>query len=121
MGKNWHQVVQDENKEVLVAYITSYCGACKELEPILDELAKTVHEDMIIATFNGDANEAEGLVRPKGFPAIVFYPKDKKEGIVYTGASREFTDLMTWLEEKSPTYNPAYASMSAFGDTVEEL
>ncbi len=79
------------------------------------------HEDMIIATFNGEANEAEGLVRPHGFPSIVFYPKDNKAGITYDGVGRELLDLKTWLWENSPAYNTAFPSNPASGDMEEEL
>ena len=64
VGKNWRQIVMDPTKDVLVAYVAEYCAACKELTPILDELAKKTPDDLIIATFNGDYNEAEGLTRP---------------------------------------------------------
>ena len=63
VGKNWEQVVKDETKDVLVKYYAPWCGHCKKLAPIWDELAEEVKdiEDLVIAKFDATANEVAGI------------------------------------------------------------
>lgn len=77
----------DETKDVLVEYYAPWCGHCKSLAPIYDELALKLKENtnLVIAKMDATANEVEG-VNIKGFPTIIFYPKaDKKNPITYDG------------------------------------
>lgn len=102
VGKNFEEIVKDSNKDVLVKYYAPWCGHCKKLAPVWEELAKAYENEsnLVIAKFDATANEADG-VQVQGFPTIIFYPKDNKEGITYDGG-RELDDFKKWLDENSP-------------------
>jgi protein disulfide-isomerase A1 len=102
VGKNWEEIVLDTTKDVLVEYYAPWCGHCKKLAPIWDELGEKYKDEknLVIAKFDATANEAEA-VNVRGFPTLIFYPKDNKEGINYEG-DRSLTAFTEWLEQNSP-------------------
>jgi len=119
VGKNWEQVVKDETKDVLVKYYAPWCGHCKKLAPIWDELAEEVKdiEDLLIAKFDATANEVAGL-SIKGYPTLKYYPKDNKAGVDYSGG-RELNDFKNFLSENSSAYKAAKPAQVETGAEAE--
>jgi protein disulfide-isomerase A1 len=110
VGKNWDQIVKDETKDVLVKYYAPWCGHCKALAPVWDQLAEDVKDidDLVIAKFDATMNEVAGL-EIRGYPTLKFYPKDNKAGVDYDG-DRELDDFKKWLGENSSAYKAARAN-----------
>lgn len=104
VGDNWADIVMDTSKDVLVKYYAPWCGHCKKLAPIWDELAESVShiDDLVIAKFDATLNEVEGLAI-KGYPTLKWYPKDNKAGIDFEGG-RELPDFVAYLAEHSSAY-----------------
>jgi protein disulfide-isomerase A1 len=103
VGKQFEEIVKDKTKDVFVKYYAPWCGHCKKLTPVWTELGEAMaeHKDLIIGKFDATVNEAEG-VEVRGYPTLIFYPKDNKEGIVYDG-DREIEGFKAWLNEHAPT------------------
>lgn len=102
VGKTFDSIVKDENKDVLVKFYAPWCGHCKKLAPVWDELADAYasEENLVIGKFDATANEAAG-VEIQGYPTLIFYPKDNKAGVSYDG-DRDLESFKKWLAEKSP-------------------
>jgi protein disulfide-isomerase A1 len=102
VGENFEEIVKDETKDVLVKYYAPWCGHCKKLAPIWDELGEFYKDqpDLVIAKFDATANEADG-VEIRGYPTLIFYPKNNKAGVDYSG-EREIQNFKDWLAENSP-------------------
>jgi len=94
----------DETKDVLVKYYAPWCGHCKKLAPIWDELANEVADidDLVIAKFDATTNEAKDIAI-KGYPTLTWYPKGNKSGIPYKGG-RELDAFKGYLSSKSTAY-----------------
>lgn len=53
---NFEEVVLKSDKPVLVDFYADWCGPCKMIAPILEEVAKEVGEEAVIAKLNVDEN-----------------------------------------------------------------
>ncbi len=99
VGKSFDAIVKDETKDVLVKYYAPWCGHCKKLAPIWEELGEAYKDDasVVIAKFDATANEADG-VEVRGFPTLIFYPAGNKAGVNYEG-ERDLESFKKWIEE----------------------
>lgn len=104
VGLNYDQIVNDSTKDVLVKFYAPWCGHCKSLAPIWDELAEATVEikDLVIAKFDATANEVDG-VNIRGYPTLRFYPKDNKAGVEYEG-DRDLQAFKSYLNTHSSAY-----------------
>ena len=61
MSSNFASVAMAEGKEVLVEFYAPWCGHCKKLAPIWDELGEHFKEDedIVIAKIDMTGNELE--------------------------------------------------------------
>ena len=87
----------------------------KKLAEPWKELAEKMAEfpDVVIGKFDATANEADG-VEIRGYPTLIFYPKDNKEGVSYDG-ERDVASFEAWLKENAPTVK------ASAGASKEEL
>ena len=87
MGKNYKDIVLNENKDVFIMYHASWCRACDQISQVWRALAGTAKSDekLVIGTFDISANEVQGL-DIHSVPRFIFYPRgDKTNPKIFTG------------------------------------
>merc|ERR1712088_421155 len=99
VGKNFHEVAMNAEKDVLVEFYAPWCGHCKQLVPIWDKLGEKYadHESIVIAKMDSTANELEE-VKVQGFPTIKLFKKGTNEIVDYNG-DRTVEGFSNFLEE----------------------
>ena len=105
VGKTYREIVLDNEDDVLVKYYAPWCGHCKKLAPIWDQVAADLKDvkGLTIAKFDATANEVEGL-EIRGYPTLKFYPSGQKGAPVDFDGERGADDIKAWLKEKSVNY-----------------
>jgi protein disulfide-isomerase A1 len=87
VGKTFDDMVIKPNKDVLVKFYAPWCGHCKHLEPIYEELAKKLENDEHVRIVRIDSTENEiPNVQINGYPTLKLYrAEDKRYPIPYDG------------------------------------
>ena len=53
-NENFNKEVKESNKVVLVDFYADWCGPCKMMSPVIDEIAKKVGENVKVCKLNVD-------------------------------------------------------------------
>jgi protein disulfide-isomerase A1 len=105
VGKNFDQAVVQSHDDVLIKFYAPWCGHCKKLAPVWEQLANEVKDvpNLVIAKFDATTNEVDGL-EIRGYPTLKFYQRGQKQNPQDYNGGREVEDIKTWLKENSPAY-----------------
>lgn len=92
--KNFEEEVLKADKPVFVDFYASWCGPCKMMEPIIDELAEEYKDKIKIVKLNIDENqETAQKYQVMSIPTMFIYQKG------------EVADQMVGFQDKSALKN----------------
>jgi len=105
VGKNFDAIVLDESKDVLVEFYAPWCGHCKSLAPIYDQLGERFAsvKSVVVAKMDATANEVDHPdVNVRGFPTLKFFPAGAKKATVidYDGP-RDLAGLTQFIKDNA--------------------
>jgi len=99
VAKNFEELVTKSEKDVLIEFYAPWCGHCKKLTPIYDELGdKMAEEDVEIVKMDATANDVPPTFDVKGFPTLYWLPKNSKKPVTYNGG-REVDEFVKYIAE----------------------
>jgi protein disulfide-isomerase A1 len=103
-GTSFKELVIDNSKDVLVEFYAPWCGHCKNLAPIYDELGAKFKDDaeVVIAKMDATANEIDVPgVEVQGFPTLYFFPGNNKSTPKKYEGGRDLEGFMKYLKENT--------------------
>jgi len=97
-GENFESVVNQADKNVLVEFYAPWCGHCKQLAPVWEQLAEAFlpHSNIIIAKMDSTQNEVSS-VSVQSFPTLKFYPAGSDKTPKDYNEARDFAHLAKFL------------------------
>lgn len=98
VSSNFDAVALNKDKDVFVEFYAPWCGHCKQLAPIYDQLGEHFKESdtIVIAKMDATANELEHT-KISSFPTIKLYKKGDNAIVDYNG-ERTFEGFKKFLE-----------------------
>lgn len=102
VAKNFEEVVTKNGVDTLIEFYAPWCGHCKKLAPVYDELGeKLENEDVAIVKMDATSNDVPSHFDVRGFPTIYWVPKDKKDSPVRYEGGRELEDFVKYIAKHS--------------------
>lgn len=99
VAHTFKDIVQDSTKDVLVEFYAPWCGHCKKLAPIYDELGSLYSSvpSVVVAKVDATANDVPPKLNIRGFPTILLFLADQKDTPVEYQGPRTLGDLAKFI------------------------
>ena len=97
--KNFKEEVLESEKLILCDFWAEWCGPCKQISPILEELSEEFKNELTVAKINIDNNpEVPSSYNIMSIPTLLLIKKGEIVGTQIGLQSKD--DLKTWINEK---------------------
>lgn len=96
--QNFNEYVSNSNKPVMIDFWASWCGPCRMLAPIFEEIAKEVKDEVMVAKLNVDENaEIASQYHVATIPTILVFKQGKVTARLTGMMSKE--EILQLLEQ----------------------
>ncbi|KAI9351971.1 thioredoxin-like protein [Obelidium mucronatum] len=124
VGKNFAEIVLDKKKDVFLEVYAPWCGHCKKLAPIWDELGELLadNKDIVIAKMDGTENDfpKDVNVQVQGFPTLKLWKAKTNEIVDYDGGDRTLEPLLAWLKKNATNGSKITATVATSADDEDD-
>lgn len=118
VADNIDDIVFNSAKNVLLEFYAPWCGHCRKLAPILEEVAVSFQddEDVVIAKMDGTANDIPSDFEVEGYPSLYFIPSNGGDLLLYEGA-RTAEEMISFINKNRETKAGASAAVEEVTQT----
>ncbi len=79
--KDFNEIVLKSEKPVIVDFWAPWCGPCRALHPILEEMSQDLKEEALIVKINVDNNPNLSMAyQVRSIPTLVFFHQGQLKG-----------------------------------------
>lgn len=103
-GKTYKEIVQQSGKKVFLEFYAPWCGHCKKLAPVYEELGKRFKgsDNVIIAKMDATKNDVpDPAVKITGYPTLMFFDGEGGSPEEYEG-QRSLEALADYINKNAP-------------------
>lgn len=102
---NFTSIALDPTKDVLVEFYAPWCGHCKSLAPIYNQVATIFSndQDCLVAQMNADDAVNQDIAAKyniQSFPTLKFFPRGDAEAVEDYSGGRSIKNFMNFLNTK---------------------
>lgn len=109
VGKNFEEIVINNGKDTLIEFYAPWCGHCKKLAPVYDELGQKLEgEDIAIVKMDASNNDVPAPFEVRGFPTIYWASKNNKNSPVRYEGGREVDDFFKYVAKHATSELKGY-------------
>jgi len=103
VAHTFKDIVYDKTKDVLVEFYAPWCGHCKKLAPLYEELGSLYSSipSVVVAKIDATANDVPPKLNIRGFPTILFFGADQKDAPVEYQGTRSLEDLAKFIHTQA--------------------
>ena len=96
--ENFEIEVLKANKPTLVDFWAEWCGPCKQVGPILEEISNEMSNEIIVAKHNIDENPNQpSLYNVRGIPTMLLFINGTLKA-TKVGATTK-SNIISWIKE----------------------
>jgi len=105
VGKTFEKIVLDKNKDVMIEFYAPWCGHCKTLAPIYEEVASNLaisQPNVVLAKMDATTNDSpHPSYSANSYPTIFWAPANSKDKPLQYNGERDVFNITKWIKSKS--------------------
>ena len=102
VAKTFNEEIINNDLDIFVKYYAPWCGHCKNLAPIFEQMAANLMENkkLKLVEIDATANDIEG-VNINSYPTLYLYPANKKRSPIKYEGGRTEDEMIKFISENA--------------------